>query len=125
MFNIIAVFFGGGLGAVLRYLVNIFCERYIDVNLPIATLGVNIVGSLILGVLLAFFAENSTINPVLKIFLTCGFCGGLTTFSTFSFEVFDFIYQGNFLMAFVYATISFIVCVGFVAIGFCWVKNYV
>ena len=86
MQNVLAVFLGGGAGAVLRYLTGVLALRYLSVNLPAATFAVNIVGCFILGVLFAVFVDRPEVNTSLKLALTAGFCGGLTTFSTFSFS---------------------------------------
>lgn len=125
MLNFLAVFLGGGLGSISRYAISILYTKNLDVNLPLATLSVNFIGSFLIGAFLAFFAENATLNPSLKMAMTVGFCGGLTTFSTFSFEMFDMLKRGEFLMAFLYALISCLACVGFAAIGFYWAKSYV
>ena len=80
MFNIFAIFLGGGLGSVLRYLANLY--------IPMPTLFVNILGSFIIGFLYVILVDKVEISNQLKLALTVGFCGGLTTFSTFSLELF-------------------------------------
>ena len=78
----LAVMIGGGLGSLLRFLISSFGF------LPFATVFINIIGSLILGFLTFFFLDRHEIPPELRFGLTAGFCGGFTTFSTFSVEVY-------------------------------------
>lgn len=113
MYNIFAIFIGGGIGAILRYLTGILCINYLKFNFPIATFTANIIGCLILGFLYVFFIEKSQITPVIKYALTVGFCGGLTTFSTFSLEIFEMIQNTQFLNAAIY--IFFSIAVGILA----------
>ncbi|MDE9537582.1 fluoride efflux transporter CrcB [Xenorhabdus bovienii] len=87
MINIIfAVFIGGGLGSVLRWLISL---RLNNASTPLAvgTMTANCVGAFIIGLGLAYFNKATHLDPVWKLMLTTGFCGGLTTFSTFSVEV--------------------------------------
>ena len=106
--NIMAVFLGGGLGAVIRYITSFYALKLIPIELPIATFAVNIVGCLALGFLYAIFIDKPDINSSLKLALTTGFCGGLTTFSTFSFEVFEMVKNAQFLQASIYLMLSII-----------------
>lgn len=111
MQNVLAVFLGGGIGAVLRYLTGVLMLRVLSVNLPVATFVVNIAGSFILGFLYVLFIERPEINPALKFALTVGFCGGLTTFSTFSLELVEMLKSYQFLHAGMYAVLSVVVCI--------------
>lgn len=122
MLNIIAVFFGGGLGAVTRYLTGMLVMRNLHFNLPVSTFLVNIFGSLLIGFLYILFVDKQDINPAVKFALTAGFCGGLTTFSTFSLEMFEMLKSAQFLQAFVYAVLSVIICIVSVWIGVCIAK---
>lgn len=109
MQNIIAVFIGGGIGAVLRYLTGIFTLKYLaGLSFPVSTFIVNIAGCFILGILFALFMDKPDINVSLKLALTAGFCGGLTTFSTFSLEIFQMLSGEHFLQGFIYIVISLI-----------------
>lgn len=117
MQNVLAVFIGGGIGAVLRYLTGFFALRYLSVNLPAATFAVNITGCFILGLLYALFIDKPEINTTLKLSLTAGFCGGLTTFSTFSLEMFEMLSNSQILHVFVYLLLSIIAGLAAVWIG--------
>lgn len=106
MQNILAVFIGGGIGAVLRYITGLLFVVNFKINIPFATFAVNIAGCFILGLLYVIFIEKAEINTALKLALTVGFCGGLTTFSTFSLEIFEMIKTANFIFAFLYVILS-------------------
>lgn len=106
---------GSALGGVARYLVSIAFAR--PTPLPIGTLLVNVTGSLILGFIARYVALTAW-SPEAKAFLTIGFCGGYTTFSTFSLEVAALIEQGEFGRAAVYGGLSGLLSVGAVFAGF-------
>ncbi len=111
MLNIISVFIGGGLGAVLRYLSSVAAIKYIHLNFPIATLFVNILGGFIIGFLYVYFIDKPQINQNLKLALTVGFCGGLTL------EIFKMISEHQFMQASFYTVVSVILCLAAVTFG--------
>ncbi|HAT1568961.1 fluoride efflux transporter CrcB [Kluyvera cryocrescens] len=83
---LLAVFIGGGTGSVARWLLSLKLNP-MHHALPLGTLTANLVGAFIIGAGLAWFNRLPQIDPVWKLLITTGFCGGLTTFSTFSSEV--------------------------------------
>jgi len=85
--TVLAVGFGGFIGAVTRFYVGILMVKHFPHEVPLATLTVNIVGSFIIGILVALFLTY-TPNVLLKLFLVTGFLGALTTYSTFAIESF-------------------------------------
>ena len=79
--NLLLVALGGGLGSVCRYLVS----RMVESSFPWGTFAVNILGSLLIGLLVALVGKGIVSNEI-KLLLVTGFCGGFTTFSTFANE---------------------------------------
>lgn len=117
MLNLFAIFLGGGIGAVSRFLITLNLTKIYNVNLPIATFLVNIIGSFAIGFLYILFMGKTDLTPALKFALTVGFCGGLTTFSTFSLELFEMISHQQFMQAAIYALLSVLVCLVMTGIG--------
>lgn len=87
MKSALLVFLGGGLGSLFRYWISMFFKHQVDTKLDIyGTLTVNVLGSLLIGILMGLFLKSETSFPNLQLLLVVGFCGGFTTFSTFSAE---------------------------------------
>jgi len=81
-----AVAIGGAVGSVARYVVNLLIQGRAGPDFPLGTMMINISGSLILGALATIGLETTVLSPELRLLLTTGFCGGYTTFSTFSLD---------------------------------------
>jgi CrcB protein len=94
--NYLFVFIGGGIGAAARYGLQGIVYRYASPAFPYGTLAVNLLGSLAIGFLMAFFEERFIINPALRVFLTIGILGGFTTFSSFSYETIALLRDGSY-----------------------------
>lgn len=84
--NVLLVFLGGGIGAVARYGLSGVMHRWLGIGFPYGTFGVNVLGSLCIGLLMSVFEERFLVNSSLRTFLTIGLLGGFTTFSAFSYE---------------------------------------
>ncbi len=93
---ILAVGSGGFLGAITRVYINLTITKVLPHEFPFGILTVNIIGSFLIGVLFAIFMHYN-INETLKSFLTAGFLGALTTYSTFAIESF-FLLQSSFFL---------------------------
>ncbi|WP_447878389.1 fluoride efflux transporter CrcB [Serratia fonticola] len=96
--SLLAVFIGGGLGSMLRWAVSLKLNP-LHQHIPLGTLTVNLVGAFIIGLTLALFTRLTNIDPMWKLLITTGFCGGLTTFSTFSLEVVYLLQDGRIVWA--------------------------
>ncbi|MCC6241462.1 MAG: fluoride efflux transporter CrcB [Gemmatimonadaceae bacterium] len=103
---LLAIAAGGAAGSVTRYLISMWMMRASGA-FPVATLTVNIVGAFLLG-FLARALSTPDANPVLRAALTIGFCGGFTTFSTFSAEFVMLVQEGRSGRAVAYALVSVI-----------------
>lgn len=90
---VVAVLVAGALGAVLRYLVSIALAAHLA-RVPAGVLTVNVIGSAVAGVALGL-AEAGAWDPAVRLVVISGFCGGLTTFSTFADETVDLIIEGQ------------------------------
>jgi fluoride exporter len=101
--SMIAVAVGGMLGCLLRWFFALVLNRYFP-TIPPGTLAANLIGCYVIGIALAVFAVNPAIPMEWRLFVTTGFCGGLTTFSTFSAEVVTLMQSGR--MAWAMATIA-------------------
>ncbi|MFO7746076.1 MAG: fluoride efflux transporter CrcB [Psychroflexus sp.] len=87
MKSALLVFLGGGLGSLARYWISLFFKYQVDTKLDVyGTLTVNVLGSLLIGFLMGWLLKSETSYPNLQLLLVVGFCGGFTTFSTFSAE---------------------------------------
>ncbi len=101
--------FGGFLGSVARYLTQQGVGKWMPVIFPYGTLTVNIAGSLIIGIIYGLMDRNSLLSAEWRIFLATGFCGGFTTFSTFSYETLALVRDGEYAFAGLYVGGSVIV----------------
>jgi CrcB protein len=98
--TIIAVASGGAIGATLRLVINTWTNKHFIHALPLGTLAVNLIGSLLIGMLFAYFHLNTTLSPHVKTFLVTGILGALTTYSTFAIESFFLLDSGHYGQAF-------------------------
>ena len=116
MSSYLLVFLGGGLGSMARLLVSRMVVAQPG-HFPLATFTANVISSLLLGVLLYVFTTMAPEKQGLRLLLAVGFCGGFSTFSTFSFEGFRLLADGHTATAFGYMALSTLVCLAAVAMG--------
>ncbi|EOU1682254.1 fluoride efflux transporter CrcB [Clostridium perfringens] len=86
---------GGFLGASFRYFISTLAAKNFGGNFPYGTLIANILGALLIGFIMKFSMDSALISSNMKLFLTTGIMGGLTTFSTFSYETISMLSNGN------------------------------
>lgn len=86
---------GGAVGTGLRYLCSEWLARALGTGFPFATLLVNLVGSFLLALLMVVGIETTVLSPTLRLALTTGVMGGLTTYSTFSYETLQYLQDGR------------------------------
>lgn len=122
MLEILIVFLGGSIGATLRYFTSLAMHDVCDFYL--VTLLINFLGSLFLGVVsYVVFNKDKDFNKNLKLFLTTGIAGGYTTFSTFSYEVFQLIQSNQVITGFVYMFGSLFFSLFAIMLGFALSKQ--
>ncbi|QWT45725.1 fluoride efflux transporter CrcB [Azospira inquinata] len=95
---VLVISLGAALGALLRWQLGLKLNSFFP-SLPPGTLVANLVGGYIIGLATAFFAQTPTLSPEWRLLVITGFCGGLTTFSTFSAEVVSLLQEGRLAMA--------------------------
>jgi fluoride exporter len=91
---IAAISLGAAIGALLRWTLGLKLNSLMP-SIPPGTLAANVIGGYVVGVAVAFFADAPEIPPEWRLLVITGFCGGLTTFSTFSAEVVALLQQGQ------------------------------
>ncbi|WP_331775729.1 fluoride efflux transporter CrcB [Sulfurospirillum sp. 1612] len=116
--TLMAIGSGGFIGAILRAYLNGVINKHIPHDLPFGTFGVNLLGSLTLGILFAFFTYTHFFSPTLKSLLSTGMMGALTTYSTFALETFWLFSQGSVFLAFSNMLLNVFGTVIFAGIGF-------
>ena len=121
--QILLVGLGGGIGSILRFTVSLFSTKYLDFKFPIATLSVNVIGSLLIGIILAYLHKSNAVSSDLKFLLAIGFCGGFTTFSTFAWENLQLFNNQQYYLAMFYTLLSLLLCFIVVAVGYFLIKS--
>lgn len=115
------IFIGGGFGSVLRFLISNYTQKLWNINtFPLGTFVVNMIGCFLIGVFTSYFIK---IDNHLKFLLITGFCGGFTTFSTFSAENISLWENGNYFILSLYILLSVIVGLAAVYFGLNMTKN--
>ena len=116
---------GSALGGVSRYLMGGLIQRLLDTTFPAGTLLINVSGSFLLGAILRYAIETPTLSPEIRAFLTIGFCGGYTTFSTFSYETVALLEDGEWTRAGLYVGASVLLSLLGVFLGFALAREVI
>ena len=119
--NIIYIFLGGGLGAIMRYIINEYTTtiliKYTKLVFPFGTFTANIIGSLLIGIAFGIFQDGIENNKSLELFIMVGLLGGFTTFSSFSLEIYNMIPAREYLISLVYIVSSILIALIFTFLG--------
>lgn len=114
MKHLLLVGLGGFIGSVARFLVSKLNLSWHFLSIPMGTLTVNVLGSFIIGILVGISVKSDLISTDLRLFLMVGFCGGFTTFSSFSSENFMLMQNGQVVTVLIYTALS--ILLGFLAV---------
>lgn len=102
---------GGGLGSLTRFSLSKLIQENINKSFPFGTLGVNILASIILGIFIGMVEIKSLTNPNYKALISIGFCGGFSTFSTFSNDTLQLVQNNRILEALINILLNVILCI--------------
>jgi len=116
------IWLGGGLGSVLRYLLQVGVTRLVNISFPLGTFLVNISGCFLIGVFFALAEKYASFNFEWRLFLITGLCGGFTTFSTFSYEGVNLFREGNYGYFIMYILLSVVLGLLVTVLGFSVIK---
>ncbi len=117
----IALFCAGG--GLTRYYLSGWIQSLLGRSFPYGTFAVNVIGAFLIGLIMELGLRSTLIPDTLRVGLTVGFLGGLTTFSTFSFETFTLLEEGRIMLAFVNVLASVVVCLLFTWLGIVTVRT--
>ncbi|MDP2335966.1 MAG: fluoride efflux transporter CrcB [Bacteroidota bacterium] len=105
--SILFVGFGGFIGTVARFLISRYFQENFTSVFPWGTFTVNLVGSLLLGIIYGLSEKGDFLSPEIRLFLAVGICGGFTTFSTFSNDAFMLLRNQEWVRFALYSSLSF------------------
>lgn len=113
----LVVFIGAGIGGGLRHAVNLGAMR-LGLTFPAGTLAINVIGSLVMGLIAEYFAFRSYLPPAWRLFLMTGILGGFTTFSAFSAESLGLIQRGDWGLALLHSAAHLLGALACTALGY-------
>ena len=108
----LAIFIGGGLGSLARYGFGLLAGKLYSGHFPLGTFLSNLTSCIVLGVFVFVFASKNQLNEAYKALVLVGFCGGFSTFSTFSFETLNLMKSGEWGWVIANVLLSILVCLG-------------
>lgn len=116
MMHLLAVALGGAIGSLLRYWISGWLNTP-EGRLPVGTLSINVIGSLLMGIAFVLIMEKARLSPELRPLIMTGMLGGFTTFSTFSLEAVTLLNEGHTGAALIYVLLSVILCITALYLG--------
>lgn len=122
--TIAAIGLGGAIGAIMRHGVNVASMKFFGDGFPWGTLSVNVLGSFVMGVLIAIFAHYWQPSPALRVFLVTGLLGAFTTFSTFSLDASVLYERGALAPAAFYVMGSVVLSIGALFMGLMIIRSF-
>ncbi|MDY0292078.1 MAG: fluoride efflux transporter CrcB [Desulfuromonadaceae bacterium] len=114
----------GGVGCLARYGVSAWTAASFGTRFAYGTLGVNVVGSLLLGAVMEFAMRSSVLSADLRLGICVGFMGGFTTFSTFAYDSWSLLEAGQWVAASLNILLNVVLCLGGVAAGIALVRLF-
>jgi CrcB protein len=111
MKDLIAVFIGSGLGGLSRFGLGRWVDSWHNYHFPFGTFVVNFIACLLFGFIIGLADHKQILSPPARLFLATGFCGGFSTFSTFSGETLTLFQQGHYMTSALYVLGSVLICV--------------
>ena len=121
MSNLVLVALFGAIGSLFRFILIQVTPKVTFINFPIGTVIVNLIGSFLIGIVASLF-EKQLLSNELRSFIVFGFLGGFTTFSAFTYEVFNLLKIGNYLNLFIYLFLSIIASLALFYVGYKAIK---
>ncbi|MGM4895566.1 fluoride efflux transporter CrcB [Tardiphaga sp. 839_C3_N1_4] len=122
--NYILVFVGGGLGATLRYVINMTCARCMGTAFPWGTFIINVTGSAVMGLIAGYLAFKGEASQPWRLFLMTGILGGYTTFSAFSLDTAVLYERGELGLALAYVLGSVVLSIAGLFAGLALVRHF-
>jgi len=110
MKELVLVFVGGGIGSIVRFLLGKGVNLLHSHHFPFGTLAVNVVACFVLGYVIGLADHRHVLSPAARLFWAVGFCGGFSTFSTFSAETLSLIQNGFHFSTLLYIVSSLVLC---------------
>lgn len=123
--NFLLVFVGAGIGGMMRHAVGVASLKWLGTGFPFGTMIVNVAGSLLMGLVTEYWAVKSGLPQSARLFITTGFMGGFTTFSTFSLDTALIYERGQILLAAGYAIASVVLSIAALFIGLAIIRTFV
>lgn len=111
MNQLLLIFVGGGFGSITRFVLGKSIQAQLLRTFPFGTLGVNVLASLVLGILVGMFEAKTLINPNYRALIAIGFCGGFSTFSTFSDDTLQLIQNNRLPEALLNVLLNVVMCI--------------